>query len=391
MPLKQLAAVFAIRLLNGSVSNALMVMLTVFADTELDASPSLIGIYLSIAFVALTGGTVTAGWLSDRLNRRKELLLAASLMIVPLIASLSMTNDIIALMFVTSLTWFLFGMMSALTVILTGLFAEESQRGRVFGIIGLTFAFGALLGGLSGGVIVDRWSFDALFIISAVVMMLQPVLAMRIEDKRLPEEEPSPVMNLSGMQVWVAMGGAFFLLFVASNLTYITPYIGLLGRPLVMDDLGFSKSAISSAVAFSGIFSVPIVLLAGWLSDRMNRVSVMIGCYAINVVGMILLAEATSLWEFRISAGLLLGVNASIGVGSAFIIDIVPQQVLGRALSLFAATAWIGGIVGLGITGAAFDVFGRRMTFTAGIALPVMAIVLLLITSRLPQRTPSQL
>jgi MFS family permease len=65
-------------------------------------------------------------------------------------------------------------------------------------------------------------------------------------------------------------------------------------------------------------------------------------------------------------------------VGPALVTDIVPKAALGRGLSLYNATTWVGGIIGMGLTGHAIQGFGMVTTFIATAFLPVVALLLLI-------------
>ena len=146
-----------------------------------------------------------------------------------------------------------------------------------------------------------------------------------------------------------------------------------------MDALGFSATAISSTVAISGVIALPLPPLIGWLSDRVGRKQCLTLCYLAGTMGMLILAMSASLWHFWIAI-ILLRLLASVNraVGSALTTDLVPQALLGRGMSLFMATAWIGGVIGSFSTGYAVQHLGILSTCILGGLLSPIAIMLLI-------------
>ena len=371
MPWRQLAAIFCNRLFPAIYGNALISLIPIYTSENLEASESALGVFLSIGFAALTAGTIAGGWLSDTFGHRKRFLWLVAINI-PMFWLMGRAQNITQLALLFSVMWFFNGTSSALTTILTGISSQAETRGMSFGIVWLPLALGALLGGLVSGPIVDWGGFEALFIGCAIFQLGQLLAVFFVEDEFVAQAEQTMTISLVDLRAWTGLGGAFIALFLASNLTYITPYVGFLGRPLVMDDLGFDSTAISSTVAFSGAFSLPLMLVVGWLSDRIGRVPLIVGCYALNVAGMLLLSTATDLWQFQLSTGMLLGVNASLVAGSAYVTDIMPPEQLGRALALFSATAWIGGVVGFVLTGYIVEIIGTQASFLMAATLPIV-------------------
>lgn len=373
MPLKQLLALFTCNLIVLIAGNARVVLFPLYME-QFNTSETTIGIILSLQFGTLAAGTFAGGWFSDRFQKRKESIFLAGCISVPAIILMGFVDNLLILTILMMIVGFANGLIMLMVSTLTGLFAMSDRRGQTFGIIGSTFALGALLGGVIAGPIVDRWNFQVLFFVMGSLTVIVPFVALFLEDKVTQQDtvtdKPRRIRDLGWM---------FALLFLASSLTYITPYIGSLARPLVMNKLTFSPTAVSSTVAVSGAVSLILTWFAGWLSDRIQRTHLMILCYLANVAGMVLLVFATQLWQFQMSAALLLGVNVSLAVGSALITDIVSPENLGRALSLFSSTAWIGGIIGYSFTGIAIQNQGINWTFWSGAIFPVIAIFLLII------------
>ncbi len=167
MTKRQLAALFTIDLAIFSIGGVVVALAPIYTS-RLGADSTLTGFYLSAEFAAVAVGAVITGWLSDRFQRRKILLIIAGLIEIAAIWLMGQATNMPQLFAFTVVYAFLAGMQFTLVNILAGLFAEESERGRVFGIIGSAVALGGLVGGLAGGPIVDRWGFTGMFTVAAL-------------------------------------------------------------------------------------------------------------------------------------------------------------------------------------------------------------------------------
>jgi MFS family permease len=162
---------------------------------------------------------------------------------------------------------------------------------------------------------------------------------------------------------------------LAAGLAY---FVSVMGRSLVMDDLAFSATAISSTGAISGAVALPLPVLAGWLSDRVGRKRVLFAGYLVGTAGLLALPASKSLWHFWVVVALMrISSSVGVGVGSALATDLVPREALGRGMSRFNTTGWLGGMTGFASTGYAIQQFGATATFRGGALLPLVAIALL--------------
>lgn len=372
---RQLVACFVCTLSSLFIGNTLVGMLPVYA-VRLGADAALAGIYLSIGFLAFGVGNFSAGWISDRLQRRKlPLLIAIAVGIVPTWL-MGQVGTVYELMVITPIAWVFAGASFPFVNILAGMSADVSERGRVFGLLGVAGGLGGLISGLTVGPMIDRWGFQAMFMAAVSAQALFFLAALFLEERQTPREpghEPAPSSRR------LALGWGFYLVFTASLLAQLMSFVAAFGRPLTMDALRFDAAAISSTIAVASAANLPLPLLVGWLSDRFGRRRMIALCYLAGTIGTLILIPSVSLWHFWLSAVL---VNVSVGAGSsmanALVIDIVVPESLGTGLSLLGTTIAIAGVIGFAASGGVIQAFGMSASLALGALLPLIAMFLVL-------------
>jgi MFS family permease len=381
MEKKQLAALFAGGLVAWTLAQGLLALLPVYA-VRLGADPASAGNYLALAFFALTMGTLVAGWLSDRVQRRRLLIVVAGLANIPATWLMGQATAFWQLAVLTAIVWFFIGILFTAASILTGLFAAEAERGKIFGILAINTSLGALIGGTLSGQIVNQWGYAGLFLVTALCWVFLPATALFLRDKVAVSVQRGAASAVSAK---LSMGGAFYLLLLANMFAFGAGFIAILGRPLLMDKMGFDPAAISGVVAVGGAVSLPFPVLLGWLSDRVGRSWLIALCFVLGAAGLVALAASTSLWHFWLSSILLAGVGVSLGIGPALVTDLVPPGSLGTALAWYGFAPTTGGILGFALTGYAIQFFGMTTTFIAGALLTLVATAFVVQIQRLRQ------
>ena len=120
----QFAALFYCSLVPWTVGNGLIPLLPVYVG-RLGAGASAIGYSLSVIYLALATGTILAGWLSDRFQRRKSFFIMSGVGVVLALWLVGRTVNIWVATLLFALGWFFGGMGLSLLSILTGLFAPR--------------------------------------------------------------------------------------------------------------------------------------------------------------------------------------------------------------------------------------------------------------------------
>ena len=373
MSKKQLLALSLCSIVPWTVGFGIIPLIPVYAN-KLGATAVISGIWLSLAYIAMATGSIITGWLSDRFQRRKKLLIIAGLLSIPATWSMGLTTNIWLLaVFMAIMCFFLGGMAVALITTMAGLFAGESERGRVFGIIQMTVSMGALIGGSITGPIADRWGYPTMFFVLAVICAILPIVSLSLEDKILPREKSKKT------KTQVSMGGYFWILIIAQTLVTIVFFVGHLTRSLAMTDLGFPSAAISRVVAVGGAVTLPFPFLVGWLSDKFGRKRLLALCYLAGIIGIISQTISISWWHFCLATILLaFAPRVGGGVGSALVSDLVPKESLGMGIAFFQACGWAAGVIGWSVTGYAIQNFGLTSSMIMASFLPLAAIILLI-------------
>jgi MFS family permease len=169
------------------------------------------------------------------------------------------------------------------------------------------------------------------------------------------------------------------MLFSASLVTAVAGFVSTLGRSLHMSALGLTATAISNTAAIGSAASLPLPLVIGSWSDRVGRTRFLLLGYVASAVGIVLLAPSTSLWHFWVAVILSTVASTTLSaVGPALVTDLVPREALGRGMSLYSMTSWIGAVIGFASTGHAIQRLGMLpMLIIAGM-LPLISIALLM-------------
>src|SRR6266498_1923078 len=105
---KQLFALFACSLVGWTIAQGTLALLPLYA-VRLGADPASIGTYLSLAFLALTLGTLASGWLADTFQRRKALIIVAGALNVPTTWLMGQATAFWQLALLTAIVWFFVG------------------------------------------------------------------------------------------------------------------------------------------------------------------------------------------------------------------------------------------------------------------------------------------
>jgi len=258
----------------------------------------------------------------------------------------------------------------------------EAQRGRTVGGMMSGLMLGIMLSRPTSSFLTDLFSWHAIFLLSAVLMLLLGIALYRY----LPERKPA-ALNIRYSQLLISMAHLFArtpvlrrraiyqaFMFGAFCLFWTTTPLLLTGPEFHLSQTAVSLFALAGV---AGAISAPLAGRAadkGWI--RQGTTVAMVGAGASflmtlfvpmgSVYSLILLTMSAILLDAGITANLVLGQRAIFSLRAKY---------RGRLNGLYVAIIFVGGAIGSSAGVWAYSHGGWPMTAWVGFAMPALAFV----------------
>ena len=127
--------------------------------------------------------------------------------------------------------------------------------------------------------------------------------------------------------------------------------------------------------------------ISGKISDKQGRLPLILTTYSFAFLFLIIMIFYNSFGAFLIAttAVSILSYN-NISLGTATVTDISSKRNLGKSISFFSSTTWIGASISFFVTGQLFDSLGNTSTFLIGIGITLIAICLVIVSFMVEKR-----
>ncbi len=332
----------------------------------------LVGILISLYGLLFFGLQPLTGAISDRMSRRKPLILAGLLVMGVGTLSYTFATRYLHLLFIRMVQ----GVGVALTVpaalALMAKASDHDTRGGSMGIYTAMRMLGFAVGPLVGGYLQVNFGFNVVFLMGAAFLFLAVGLVHMMvheapSDVSEVRSQPFRIFNSAVFsKPLIALGSAMFMM--ASAFTMLTTLEPEFNAKLGQTALGFGVAF--SALTFSRlIFQIPL----GRLSDRIGRKGPIIA-------GLLLMAPTTAVLGLAATTLQLTGLTAVQGLATAAIAapgfalaaDLSRHGGEGRQMSLMAMGFGLGIAVGPLIAGV-LSVYGFELPFLVGAVMCLLA------------------
>ena len=341
---------------------------------------SILGV--SIAFVGLVEGVaestaslvkIASGWWSDRVRRRKPLMIAGyglSSLTRPFIALALTGGQVLAARFIDRIGK---GIRTAPRDALLAASVLPDQRGAAFGLQRMMDNAGAVVGPLLAWVVLSQFGSGYRTVFWLAVIPMAAAMLMLIFGTKERDADSVPIIG-------PAIGDSIFKPSPA--------FKSYLGAVLVFT-LGNSSDAFLLLRAQStGIPAAQLPLLwavlslikavssypVGVLSDRIGRRGLIIGgwcVYALVYLGFGVASQPWHIWALFVLYGLFYGMTESSE--RALVADFHPDAERGRAFGIFHLITGIGALPASLVMGWLWTAFGPLAAFGTGAVLALAA------------------
>jgi len=295
------------------------------------------------------------------------------------------------------------------TVALLRLELPPERRGRAFGTFGATMAFAAALGPILGGVLVDAFGWEAVFIANLPVLIVSGALAASVRRHPVPTgtatfDWPGSVLLTAALVLLVlgaqqtsaaalapiAAGGVLMLAFawwegraedpvVAFDLFQSLPFtagtllIGLQNLvmyallfelPLVLENrFDLKARETGQLLIFLMVAMVLMSLVAGRLTDRLGPRPLAVTGSLVCLTGIVVLlrSDLQHAGDVRLPLALLgVGLGLSGPAAQTASLSAVEAARSGMAAGVSSTMRYLGGVTGIALLGQLLDLHGSK-------------------------------
>lgn len=374
--------VFTLWLLVFSSASQTMILspiLPMIGD-QLGIADAMLGTLVSVYSIMVGICAILAGPVSDRIGRRRILILGTGTMTLAL-ALHGFVAGYLSFLAVRVFAGSAGGILSGAAVSYIGDYFPYEQRGWATGWVMSGAAFGQIFGIPLGILMASRWGFRSPFYLFAVTMALTVLLlALRVPQPNVRRSEQGLSVRKAAsdyMQMlrrpeirWAAI--AFFMMFLGVSIFVI--YL-----PTWLErDLGVTGDQIAIMFLIGGIANVLTGPQVGKLSDRIGRKGIiLLGCVGLSILMLStvhVVTSARSAYVFFFFLMILVAMR--ISPFSALLTALVSDERRGSLMSLTVALGQVGFALGGAVAGPLFaDVGYASNTVLAAAAVLSMGLI----------------
>ncbi len=358
-------------------------LLPVFMTVVLGASMVAVGVVEGIAEATAAIVKVFSGALSDRLARRKPIVLlgyglaALSKPLFPLASSVPL---VLGARFMDRIGK---GIRGAPRDALIADVTPEGQRGAAYGLRQALDTAGAVLGPLAAILLMLALASEVRTVLwFAVIPAIVSVVVLFVwvrEPEHAAQQRSAPPISRAALREF----DPHFWLVVALGAVMTLARFSEAFLVLRAQDLGIALAMVPSVLVVMNVVYTAIAYPAGIAADHGQRKALLVWGFAALIAADVLLGATRDVaWFF--GGVVLWGVHMGLtqGLLSTLVADAAPEKLRGTAFGVFHLVSGAALLAASVLAGWLWGAFGARWTFYAGAAFTALALAGLLVSRR---------
>lgn len=348
---------------------------------SLGAGPAQLGVIEGIAESVASFAKLFSGYLTDRIDRRKPLVVAGYFVanaVKPLLAVTTAWWHILLIRFADRLAK---GVRGAPRDVMVAESVGKERLGSAYGLIQSMDSAGAIAGPLTALVLLARFGIRTVFLAAAVpgaLAVLVAIFGIHETKRQQSETEAKAVLNKQApASSSGGLSGAFYVVLAAVTLFSLGNSSDMF---LVMraQSIGIG---IKLAPLLGLVFNLTYTLgswPAGWFSDHFSRRWIAAAGYLIFAGVYFVFGWASSalaIWITMAVYGIYYALTQP--VLKALVVDTVSQEIRGRALGIYFFATSVATLAASLITGELWKHLGPSVPFYASAGLAVVSAAML--------------
>lgn len=360
-----------VSLLTDASSEAVYPVLPLFLANVLHTPVAAIGLIESVAEATASIVKVFSGWLSDRLGRRKRLVVAGytlSNLMKPLLAIVPGWTSVLALRWADRLGK---GIRTAPRDALIADSSTEGRRGRDFGFHRALDTVGAAIGPLTAWAILTMapGAYRTVFLVSAIPGTIAILVVLAFVRDIKPGSRPAvrPTIRLRHL-------GRPFVLFTAASAVFALGNSSDAMLILRAQDLGATAALVPLMYFVFNVVAAALATPFGKLSDRVGRRWILaagFAGYALVYAGFAMAHGAASPWLLFALYGVPYAMTE--GLARAYVMDLVPADVRATAVGGYTFVLGLAALPASAGAGLLWDHVSHPFPFVVSAVLMALA------------------
>lgn len=374
--------------LTDVASDLIYPLLPVFLSTVLGVSAAGLGVIEGVAESVSSLLRLPAGWYSDRIRRRKPLVVVGYTLAAVARPLVGLAQGLGQVMAIRVTDRFGKGVRTAPRDALIADSVPESQRGYAYGLHRAADSLGSVVGPLVAWAVLTLGLTDlrGLFLWAALPGVLSVLLVILFVKEKRPTVAATEVHETNPRPGLGAPFKRYLVVLFLFTLSTSTDAFLLLRA----SQLGVETAMVPILWAMLHVVKSGSTFIGGALSDRLGRRPLILGgwsVYAVTYLGFALASVQWHAWALFLVYGLYFGMTE--GPEKALVADLAPASRRGAAFGWFNASMGLAALPASVIFGIVWDAFGAPVAFVMGAAIACVASFLFAVMvpdSREPQR-----